>query len=91
MFPLFSAMQILEPALWALLCVFGLLGALALFSPRHFHRVATEGSRWIDTDRILAWLDRRYDVDSLVLPFSRVLGALVIASVIVLGWLLSKL
>jgi hypothetical protein len=87
---LFAASQLLKPLLWALLAVFGGLGILALVSPRHFTHVATEGSRWIDTDRILAWFDRSYDVDRLVLPFSRLLGALVVASVAVLALLLAR-
>jgi hypothetical protein len=79
-----------EPVGWALLLIFGLLGALALASPRLFERIATGGSRWIDTNQMLAVLDKRYDIDRHILPFSRVLGALVLASVAVLGMLLYR-
>jgi hypothetical protein len=59
-----------------------------LLSPRLFQRIAAKGSHWIDTQRLIERLDRRYDVDHYILPHSRILGALVVASVVVLGALL---
>jgi hypothetical protein len=75
---------------WLLLALFGSIGLLALVSPRWFHRVSTTGSRWVDTTKLIERLDRRYDVDHYILPYSRVLGALVVASVGVLALLLTR-
>ena len=68
------------------LCLFGLLGLLAVVSPQWFGQVATGCSRWIDSDKILAVFDKRIDVDTYFLRHSRILGALVIVSVCVLAW-----
>ena len=42
-----------KPALLGVLAVTGLAGALAVTSPRHFHRVASFCARTVDTDRLL--------------------------------------
>ena len=65
----------------------GILGILAMVSPKFFQALATRSTRWIDTERYLAVLDRRVDVDAYVLQHCRVLGALVMVSVSVLGYL----
>jgi hypothetical protein len=75
---------------WVLLALCGALGLLALVSPSLFQRIATAGSRWFDTQKWIERLDRRYDIDRYVLPHSRVLGALVIASVVFLGGFLYR-
>jgi hypothetical protein len=75
---------------WLLLALSGSLGLMALISPRCFHRVSAAGSRWVDTTKLIERLDRRFDVDRYILPYSRVLGALVVASVAVLALLLTR-
>jgi hypothetical protein len=82
--------DLLHPLAWLLLGFAMSMGIVALVSPRLFSGLATKGSRWVDTARLLALLDKRYDIDRHVLPHSRLLGALVVASACVLGWLLLK-
>ena len=72
--------------LLALLGLSGVSGLLALLSPRHFQILAAWSARWVDGQHYLAVLDRRFDIDALVLRHCRVLGALVIFSVSVLGY-----
>lgn len=74
-----------------LLGVIGLTGLLALISPRLFESVATSSSRWVDSQKLLAVLDKRIDIDHLVLPYCRILGALVVVSVAVLALLYSRM
>lgn len=64
-----------------------LLGLIALVSPRVFQRLATQSKQWVDTEKYLAVLDRRIDVDSYFLRHCRVLGALVMVSVSIMGYL----
>ncbi|MBI3462607.1 MAG: hypothetical protein HY000_06030 [Planctomycetes bacterium] len=45
-------------------------------APVLFIALAKHSSHWIDTDRALKPLDRRFDIDGYVLPYSRSLGAL---------------
>jgi hypothetical protein len=73
---------------WVLLATVALLGLVALTAPRSFARIAAGGARWFDTNKWLAALDRRVDVDGYVLPFSRLLGGLVLAAAAVLAYLL---
>jgi hypothetical protein len=68
----------------------GISGLIALVSPRVFHKLAAGGSRWIDTSRFVAKLDRPIDLDRLVLPYSRVLGAAVLVAVVVLGLVVQR-
>lgn len=84
----FALPAIWQPVCWLLLVLCGAAGAVALASPRLFATLANNGSRWVDTQKLLQVLDKRIDLDAHVLPYSRVLGALVLASVAVLGWLL---
>lgn len=64
----------------------GILGLLAIVSPRCFVRTAAACSRWVDSERLLRVFDRRIDVDHWMLPHSRALGALVVLSVLLLGY-----
>lgn len=73
------------PFVWSLLGVTALFGLVALVSPSSFAAMATRGGQWVDTDRLFAIFDRRWDIDKHVLPFSRVLGAAVLAAVVVLA------
>jgi hypothetical protein len=77
----------IEPALWSLLALLGLVGAVAVLSPRHFSRLTKCSSQWVDTDRILSTLDRKVDIDKHVLPYSRALGMAVLCSVAIFAWL----
>lgn len=76
------------PIIWTTLAVAGALGVIALMSPRLFSKLAAIGGRWVDTSSILAKLDTRVDVDAHVLPYSRFLGAAVVASVGLLAFVL---
>ncbi len=77
-----TALDLIVPAL---LAVAGLLGAVAILSPRLFALTAKKGATWIDSDQCFRLLDRRLDVDEFVLRHSRIFGTLVVASVAVLS------
>jgi hypothetical protein len=76
--------------LWSLLGAAGVLGLIALVSPRWFAAIARVGNHWVDTSKWLARFDTRVDVDARILPYSRHLGAVVIASVTLLAFVLIK-
>ena len=76
--------RIWEPCSWILLASAGVAGLVALVSPKTFQRVAEFGGAWFDSGKMLAQLDKPIDVDRLVLPHSRLLGAAVLASVAIL-------
>lgn len=78
----------LTPILWSVVIAAGVLGLIALVSPRHFSAIARAGNHWVDTSKWLAKFDTRVDVDSRLLPYSRQLGAAVLASVAVLAMVL---
>ena len=63
------------------------LGLLATFSPNRFAGIATRGSQWIDTDKLLEFLDKPIDVDRQVLRYSRVFGVLVTLAALWLAYL----
>jgi hypothetical protein len=74
-----------------LLGLIGVTGLVALVSPRLFESLATSSSRWVDSQKLLSVLDKRIDIDHLVLPHCRILGALVVVSVAVLALLYARL
>lgn len=74
----------LERCSWFLLASAGLLGLVALASPKTFRSLAQFGGQWLDSSKLFAHLDKRIDVDRVVLPYSRALGAAVIATVAIL-------
>ena len=76
--------RIWEPCSWILLASTGVIGLVALVSPKTFQRVAQIGGTWFDSGKMLAQLDKPIDLDRLVLPHSRLLGAVVLASVAIL-------
>jgi len=88
---LFSVQLAWEPIALALLAFAGLLGLLAVVSPRLFQKLAGQTDRWVDTNRALECLDRKVDIDAYVLPRSRLLGVAVLASVAVLSYLVVSL
>lgn len=73
-----------ETCFWSLLAVAGVLALIALVSPAMFRSLAEYGGRWRDSSKLLEKLDKPIDVDRLVLPYSRVLGAAVIATIAIL-------
>lgn len=68
------------PFVWCSLGLLGLVGFVALVSPTRFAAIATRGNTWVDSQKFLAVLDRKVDVDHLVLPFSRWLGLAVLTA-----------
>lgn len=84
------AAQIANPALWNIV-FFGLVGVaglpalMAVVSPRTFARFARQGNQWFDSSKALACLDKRVDIDEMLLPFSRYLGAAAVVSLTALG------
>ena len=76
--------RIVGPCSWILLVSAGVVGLVALVSPKTFRRVAECGGAWCDSSKVLARLDKPIDVDAMVLPHSRLLGASVLAAVAVL-------
>ncbi len=70
----------LATLLWGLGAFFAALGLLAMISPPRFAALARFGSHWIDTSHLLSKLDRRVDLDDKLLPYSRFLGASVVAA-----------
>lgn len=73
-----------ETCFWSLLAMAGLLALVALVSPATFRSLAEFGGRWRDSSKLLERLDKPIDVDRLVLPYSRALGAAVIATIAIL-------
>lgn len=62
----------------------GLFALVAVASPKTFRLLAKYGGHWLDSSKLLAALDKPIDVDRLVLPYSRVLGAAVLATITLL-------
>jgi len=83
-----STFGVYSPIVWGLLAAAGIVGLIALASPALFSKLAAVGNRWVDTSGFLAKLDRRVEVDSRVMPYSRALGAAVVASVAMLAFVL---
>jgi len=75
---------------WLAIGLLSSVGLLAIASPKRFASLSTRGNRWIDTEKLLQPLDARIDVDRYVLPFSRLLGIAVLASVAMLAALFAK-
>jgi hypothetical protein len=78
------------PWIWFLMGALTLVGAVAIISPQKFGKLATRGSEWVDSNKLLSALDRRIDIDRAVLPFSRLLGFAVLASMLMLAVLLLR-
>jgi beta-lactamase regulating signal transducer with metallopeptidase domain len=77
----------IQTAVWGVLGVIAVLGVFAVVSPRNFAQLAHRGSSWVDTDKLVEKLDKRFDIDTPVLRYSRLLGFAVLAAVAVLGYL----
>lgn len=74
-----------EPFCGILLASSGIIGLVALASPKAFERIANFSGRWVDSNQFLARLDQPIDIDARVLPHSRKLGAAVLAAVAILA------
>ena len=74
------------PICWILLASSGILGLVALLSPKTFERIAIFGSRWIDSRKIIERLDKPIDVDRHLLAHSRKFGTAVLVAVAILGF-----
>jgi hypothetical protein len=79
-----------QAVLWSTLGLLGLAGVIAVISPSRFARLAIRSGRWVDTNKIVAVLDKRVDIDHYILPFSRLLGVAVLASVAVLIYVMAR-
>lgn len=80
--------KIMTFVFWGLVAVAGLPAVIALVNPGLFARLDSRGNRWIDSSKVLELLDKRIDVDHLLLPFSRLLGGAAVSSLLALGCLL---
>ena len=87
---LFAAKLVAGPVVWFFIGILAAIGILAMASPQRFAKLADRSGSWIDTNKALAFLDKRIDIDRHVLPFSRVLGFAVLASAILIAVLVNK-
>lgn len=71
-----------------LFAVSGVMGLVALVSPRAFGLANARCAHWFDSNRMVAVFDRRFDVDHYILRHVRVFGAVVVVAVTVLCYLL---
>jgi hypothetical protein len=63
----------------------GVVGLLAVVNPRWFAVIVSQSNhQWIDTNKVLAPLDKRVNIDPYVLRHSRLLGLAVLATVALL-------
>ena len=72
------------PTLHVLALVFsiisGLLGMIAMVSPRLFRWLSGRSSQWIDSSRALQFLDKRVDIDHYFLRHARLFGAVLVVT-----------
>ena len=73
----------------AILALSAICGAIAMASPKRFRALAAYSARWIDTEGIGKWLDRRIDVDGYVLRHPRAFGAIATLSALYLAYRLA--
>jgi len=73
---------------WSVLGLLGTVGLVAVANPRWFRSLASMSNTWVDSDRMLQALNRRVEVDHLILPFSRALGVAVLVATGCLCYLL---
>lgn len=74
------------PVVWALLGIFAAAGLLALIAPRRFAALTQSSNQWVDTNKILATFDKRFDIDKFILPHARFLGFVVLLGVATLAY-----
>ena len=81
------ATYFLELMFLTFLPIFGLLGLIAVVSPRLFKTIAGKCGHWVESGNFLKLLDKQFDLDQRILPHSRLLGVAVIAAVSVMATL----
>ena len=74
-----------EPFIWSLLGIFGAFGLLAVVAPQRFAALTQYSGQWVNTEKVLAVLDKRVDIDHYFLPHSRLFGAMVLTGVFALA------
>jgi hypothetical protein len=74
-----------QPLLSVVLIFSGLCGLIAIVHPAWFRTLADQGGQWIDTSRLVQWLDVRFDVDRYALRYPRAFGVVVILSAVILA------
>lgn len=62
---------------YVILTFAGAAGILALVAPDRFKRFADVMNCWVDAEKSLAVMNKRFDVDNYVLRYTRIFGALV--------------
>jgi hypothetical protein len=77
--------MIWQPLVLTTLIFSAICGLIAVASPACFKALAEQGGRWIDTSRIVACLDWRFDVDHYALRHPRAFGLAVSISAIFLA------
>lgn len=77
-------------ATWTFLGAGGIVGLLAILSPRLFSRLVAVGGVWIDIDKLARKLDRRIDLDPYILRHSRLFGGLLLGAAALLLSLLVR-
>ena len=84
------AMTAAEMILWITLAMIAVAGLLALVSPAKFRSLSSKSNTWVDSDKVLSGFDKRVDLDALVMPYARWLGAAVLAAVGVIAYMLAR-
>ena len=67
----------------------GLLGAVAIISPRTFAKLAAFWGTWINTRPTLPVVDQKFDIDEYVLRYPRIFGGLIVTAAAVWAVILS--
>lgn len=80
--------QVMSVLFWSLVAVAGLPALIALVNPGLFARLDSRGNKWFDSAKMLAVLDKRVDIDHVLLPFSRLLGGAAVSALLALGCML---
>jgi hypothetical protein len=90
-FRIYSGAQMKSDLMLLFLPVLGfaiILGLIAVINPDLFRRLATSGSRWVDTNKFVAKLDTPVNIDCKVLSHARLFGLAVVLSSLFLAYLL---
>ena len=80
-----------QPLCISLMALSGLIGLIAVLSPKHFRFIATFSGRWVSTDRFLRWIDTRVDIDHWFLGHSRLFGAVLLVAIGVVAYFAVRL
>jgi hypothetical protein len=75
----------------SLLGIVGVIGLVAVLSPRTFYRLASWSNIWVDTDKLLRVFDVRVDIEHYVLRHSRLFGIVIVGAALTLAGCLVRL